>query len=187
MASELKKLFDPVQLTTSAARLGSYSVPAGKRLDGFELLLSNINSAERGVDIYLGSSASAATQLYSKRENGLRIAGKTPLVVPSRQVLAAGDGIWAAASDPLSISVHASGVEVDEEGALPTRIPPPEAAFDRHDHDLYGARGQAVLQLRAGGPERLDGGGDFHELSGPVRVEPRRSEPAELRARDRAR
>ena len=125
MASELKKLFDPVQLTTSAARLGSYSVPAGERLDGFELILSNSNSAERGVDIYLGASASAATQLYSKRENGLRIAGKTPLVIPSRQVLAAGDGIWAAASDPLSISVHASGVEVDEEGALPTRIFPP--------------------------------------------------------------
>ncbi len=124
MASELKKLFDPVQLTTSAARLGSYSVPAGKRLDGFELILSNINSAERGVDIYLGASASAATQLYSKRENGLRIAGETPLVVPSRQVLAAGDGIWAAASDPSSISVHASGVEIDEEGALPTRLFP---------------------------------------------------------------
>lgn len=125
MAAELKKLFDPVQLTTTAVRLGGYSVPTGKRLDGFELLLSNIHSDERGVDIYLGSSASAATQLYSKRENGLRIAGKTPLVVPSRQVLPAGDGIWAAASDPSSISVHASGVEIDEEGALPTRLFPP--------------------------------------------------------------
>ncbi len=187
MASELKKLFDPVQLTTSAARLGSYSVPAGKRLDGFELLLSNINSAERGVDIYLGASASAATQLYSKRENGLRIAGKTPLVVPSRQVLAAGDGIWAAASDPSSISVHASGVEIDEEGALPTRISPPRLLSTVTTTIYTVPEDKPVLQLRAGGPERLDGGGDFHELSGPVRVELGRSEPAELRARDRAR
>ena len=119
----LKKLFNPVQLTTTAVRLGNYSVPAGKRLDGFELLLVNINSNERGVDIYLGASAADATQLYSQNDpNGLRIAGNTPLVVSSRQVLAAGDGLWAKASDGSSISVHASGIEIDETGALPTKL-----------------------------------------------------------------
>ena len=122
MAATLKKLFDPVQLTTTAAQLGSYSVPTGKRLDGFELLVSNIHSDERGVDLYLGTSAMDAGQLYSQRVNGLRIAGKAALVVPCRQVLAAGDGIWAAASADSSILVHASGVEVDEDGALPTRL-----------------------------------------------------------------
>ena len=122
MAATLKKLFDPVQLTTTAAQLGSYSVPTGKRLDGFELLVSNIHSDERGVDLYLGTSAMDAGQLYSQRVNGLRIAGKAALVVPCRQVLQAGDGIWAAASADSSILVHASGVEVDEDGALPTRL-----------------------------------------------------------------
>ena len=77
-----------------------------------------------------GSAADDARTALRDRDAALleareRLAGKTPLVIPSRQVLSAGDGIWAAASDPLSISVHASGVEVDEEGALPTRIFPP--------------------------------------------------------------
>ena len=120
----LKKLFDPLQLTTTAVRL--YFVPTGKRLDGFELILANIATGERGVDLYLGTTAALSTQLYAQRiHNGLRIGSRTqaaPSIVSSRQVLNAGDGLWAKASHNSNIAVHASGVEIDEVGAIPTKL-----------------------------------------------------------------
>ena len=124
----LKKLCDPVLLTATASQL--YTVPAGKRLDGFELILANTINAERGVDLYLGTSAANSTQLYSQSSpNGLRIESRTqhwPYIVDSRQVLHAGDGLWARASHGSSIVAHASGVEIDDAGAIPARLFAPQ-------------------------------------------------------------
>ena len=120
MAGTPKKLFDPVQLSGNAAygQAGNYSVPVGKLIDGLEILLVNTSQAERTVSIRLGSSSAARYQLY----NDLVLPAGDMLPLPLRQVLPAGNRIYARASADNAITMHLSGMEEDAADATPKRL-----------------------------------------------------------------
>ena len=120
MAGVPQKLFDPVQLSGNAAygQIGTYSVPTGKLIDGLEILLVNTTQAERTVSLRLGSSSAARYQLYNEM---VLPAGD---VVPRslRQVLGAGNKIYARASADNAITAHVSGLEEDASGSVSKRL-----------------------------------------------------------------
>ena len=118
----IKKLFSPVTVPAAAARLGNYSVAAGKRIDGFELLVCNTSGAVVSLDVWIGTAATNTTKLFDRRAPKLQIPANSAVVIPSRQVLDAGFGIWAAGSTANSLTLHASGVEIDAAGAVPRRL-----------------------------------------------------------------
>ncbi|MDE2667557.1 MAG: hypothetical protein OXI69_15560 [Acidobacteriota bacterium] len=118
----IKRLFNPITVPNAAARLGNYSVPAGKRIDGFELLVCNASGAAVGLDLWIGAAASDTTKLFDRRSDKMQIPAKGVTVISSRQVLDAGFGLWAAASAAGALTLHASGVEIAAAGAVPRRL-----------------------------------------------------------------
>ena len=120
MAGTPKKLFDPVQLSGNAAygQAGNYSVPVGKLIDGLEILLVNTSQAERTVSLRLGSSSAARYQLY----NDLVLPAGDMLPLPLRQVMPAGNRIYARASADNAVTMHLSGMEEDAADAIPKRL-----------------------------------------------------------------
>ena len=120
MAGTLKKLFDPVQLTGNAAygQAGNYSVPAGKLIDGLEILLVNTTQAQRTVSLRLGSSSAGRYQLY----NDLVLPAGDMLPLSLRQVLPAGNRIYARASADNAVTLHVSGLEEVAADAIPKRL-----------------------------------------------------------------
>ena len=115
-----KKLFDPVQLSGSFSygQVGGYSVPTGKLIDGLEILLVNTTQAERTVSLRLGSSSASRYQLYN--EMVLPAGDVVPLSL--RQVLPAGNRIYARASADNAITAHVSGLEEDASGSVSKRL-----------------------------------------------------------------
>ena len=120
MAGVPQKLFDPVQLSGNAAygQIGTYSVPTGKLIDGLEILLVNTTQAERTVSLRLGSTSAGRYQLYN--EMVLPAGDEVPLSL--RQVLEAGDKIYARASADNAVTLHLSGMEEAVADAVPKRL-----------------------------------------------------------------
>ena len=115
-----KKLFNPVQLSGSAAygRLGNYTVPATKLFDGLDLLLVNTSQAQRTVSLRMGPSNNDRYQLY----NDLVLPAGDVVTLSLRQVLPAGTRLFGRADADNAVTVHVSGFEQDATDAVPARL-----------------------------------------------------------------
>lgn len=116
MATVPKKMVQGVQLTTSAAQLDSYAVPANTSAKVFEIVLHNTHTAPVGVDLYFvesGGSAGVTNQVFGYNgSDGLVLSPDETQIYNMEEVLEAGAKIFGAASVTSVVTVRISGIHI---------------------------------------------------------------------------